>query len=208
MGLQRIARQGWAEYMKFLQIPEAQLTTDQIKGIIDLAIKGKSNPAELDAALSLVPPQGLSNRKLDQVLEKISFDYFDLTFREYGRFNALISGKDQPDQPLPDFDSMIKMLAEPPVGLNNPDHMYNPGFYVRGALAMHVLRLKVGDDLFFKILQTYFSSFGGGNAGSEDFIRIAKEVSGQNLDPLFNAWLRDEMMPDIPQLGLYKESYR
>ncbi len=209
MGLQKFPRQGWPEILDFFTIEDTKLTAEQFKEIIELATKGKTKSDELANALALVPEQGLSNRKLDLVLAKISFEYFDLTFSEFARLNSLLAGKDPDKQKdIPDFDGMVKMLAEPPVGLNNQGHMYNPGFYTRGALAMHVLRIKVGDDLFFKILQTYFSRFGGGSAGSDDFINIAKEVSGQDLDPLFDAWLRDEMMPDIPELGLYKDSYR
>lgn len=209
MGLQKFPRQGWTEILDFFTIEDTELTAEQFSEIIELATKGKTNPDELADALALVPEQGLSNRKLDLVLAKISFEYFDLTAGEFARLDSLLAGKDPDKQgSMPDFDAMVKVLAEPPVGLNNPNHMYNSGFYTRGALAMHALRLKVGDDLFFKILQAYFSRFGGGSAGSDDFITIAKEVSGQDLDPLFDAWLRGEMMPDIPELGLYKDSYR
>ena len=77
-----------------------------------------------------------------------------------------------------------------------------------GALAMHALRLRVGDDTFFEILRTYFKRFGGGTASSDDFIAIAKEVSGKNLDGFFTAWLEDAVIPDMPELGLFKKDYR
>ena len=50
--------------------------------------------------------------------------------------------------------------------------------------------------------------FGGGVADSADFERLAKEVSGQNLDAFFTAWLEDPLIPDMPEYGLYKEDYR
>ena len=33
----------------------------------------------------------------------------------------------------------------------------------------------------------------------EDFIAVAERVSGRELDELFQAWLYDDVMPDLPQ---------
>ena len=77
-----------------------------------------------------------------------------------------------------------------------------------GALAMHTLRLRVGDEVFFDIVRTYFERFGGGSAGSDDFVALAQEVSGEELGGFFQAWLVNPLIPDIPEMGLYKEDYR
>jgi hypothetical protein len=34
---------------------------------------------------------------------------------------------------------------------------------------------------------------------------VAEEVSGQDLGTFFDAWLYEEQMPDIPELGLTME---
>ena len=73
---------------------------------------------------------------------------------------------------------------------------------------MYALRLRVGDELFFEILRTYFNLFGGNSAGSDGFIAISEEVSNENLDDFFTSWLKDPIMPDIPELKLYKQDYR
>lgn len=70
--------------------------------------------------------------------------------------------------------------------------------YTRGALTLHALRLTVGDDAFFEILQTYYARFTYGNATIDDFITVAEEVSGESLDNLFNAWLYDPVLPELP----------
>ena len=57
-------------------------------------------------------------------------------------------------------------------------------------------------------MQGYFERFGGGVAGSDDFAAIATEISGEDLSDFFAAWLKDPLMPDIPEMGLYKEDYR
>jgi aminopeptidase N len=69
--------------------------------------------------------------------------------------------------------------------------------YGRGALTLEALRLAVGDDAFFKTLQTYASRFRDRNATTDDFIAVAQEVSGKDLKPLFQAWLYDEPLPAL-----------
>ncbi len=78
------------------------------------------------------------------------------------------------------------------------DNLFNPGVYVWGAWTLHALRLTVGDDIFFKILQTYAAEFRNGTATTEDFITIAEEVSGEELGDFFQAWLFGDSVPDQP----------
>mgnify|MGYP001035257090 CR=1 FL=1 len=70
--------------------------------------------------------------------------------------------------------------------------------YDRGALALHALRLRVGDGPFFTILRTYYDRFQGKNAGTADFIAIAEEVSGQTLAGFFFDWLERDTRPRLP----------
>ena len=90
----------------------------------------------------------------------------------------------------------------PPPGHPAANDLFNGGVYYRGGLTLHALRLKVGDDIFFQILQTYAERYKFGNATTADFIQVANEVSGEDLGDLFNAWLYDEKLPPIPELGL------
>ena len=46
-------------------------------------------------------------------------------------------------------------------------------------------------------LITYVDRFGGSTARTADFIAVAEEISGQELDDLFDAWL---YAPDVPEL--------
>ncbi|HKP51843.1 MAG TPA: M1 family metallopeptidase [Chloroflexia bacterium] len=78
------------------------------------------------------------------------------------------------------------------------DDLFNAGVYLRGGLTLYALRKEVGDDLFFRTLQTYTSRYRNGNARTEDFIEVAEEVSGKELGDLFNAWLHHAEMPPLP----------
>ncbi|MCB0143313.1 MAG: hypothetical protein KDE50_25675, partial [Caldilineaceae bacterium] len=96
---------------------------------------------------------------------------------------------------------------EPP-GVVSPASMFNRVVYERGALTLHALRMTVGDDLFFQILQTYANRFAYGNASTADFIALSEEISGQELDDLFNAWLYEDPLPDIPEAGLFRADFQ
>ena len=71
--------------------------------------------------------------------------------------------------------------------------------YVRGAMTLQALREEVGDEAFFATLREYLSRYAGGNASTSDFVEVAEEVSGQELDQLFEAWLYDEVPPAPPR---------
>ncbi len=68
--------------------------------------------------------------------------------------------------------------------------------YRKGASVLHMLRGIVGDDKFFKILQSYIASKNAyGNATTEDFQAVAEQVYGQKLDYFFKQWIFGENYP-------------
>lgn len=70
------------------------------------------------------------------------------------------------------------------------------GVYDKGLLGMHALRKQVGDDVFFKALQSWLVQHRDGNASWPEFEEHFKKASGQPLDPFFKAWFRDSGIPD------------
>jgi len=80
-----------------------------------------------------------------------------------------------------------------------PGKLFSPPIvYERGALTLHALRLRVGDEVFFTILRTWTERFHNGNATTEDFIALAEEISGEQLDDFFQSWLFELALPDLP----------
>ena len=76
--------------------------------------------------------------------------------------------------------------------------LFNRSVYRVGAMTLHALRLTVGDDAFFEILQTYHRQFAGGTATTDDFVAVAEQISGMDLGGLFDAWLFEEAIPEFP----------
>jgi aminopeptidase N len=86
------------------------------------------------------------------------------------------------------------------------DNLFNQGVYLQGGWTLHALRLEVGDDVFFEIIQTYYDRYKYGNADTKDFIGLAEEVSGQDLTAFFKAWLYEGGVPAVPEMDLAPEA--
>jgi aminopeptidase N len=80
--------------------------------------------------------------------------------------------------------------------------LFNSGVYIQGAWALHALRLEVGDEAFFNILRAYSERYRNSNVTTADFIAVAEEISGQQLDELFNAWLYAGGVPEVTFEGM------
>ncbi|MGW1891007.1 M1 family metallopeptidase [Streptomyces sp. NPDC002004] len=75
------------------------------------------------------------------------------------------------------------------VGDPQRDTMFASAVYRRGALTLQMLRERIGDEAFFRLLRTWTRVHRYGNAETADFERLAEKVSGQRLDDLFRTWL-------------------
>ncbi|MDX2213600.1 MAG: M1 family metallopeptidase [Oculatellaceae cyanobacterium bins.114] len=105
------------------------------------------------------------------------------------------------------YDSVSENIADyVPPGEPTADDLFNGGVYDRGALALHALRLTVGNDNFFETLQTYYDDYRGENATSEDFFDVAEEVSGQDLDAFFESWIYSTELPPLPEPDLSEDN--
>jgi aminopeptidase N len=105
-------------------------------------------------------------------------------------------GSGGPDQ-LADTMRGASGIYDVPPADPGADTLFAPSVYDRGAMTLHVLRDAVGDDVFFTIVRTWFERHNGGSASTADFEALAEEISGQELTPLFDAWLRATEMPEV-----------
>jgi aminopeptidase N len=94
------------------------------------------------------------------------------------QFDAIYSG-------IPATDPFWSVV----IGDPGRELVFDGAVYVRGAMAVHALRVEVGDRDFFRILKAWTHRRGGGNGTIPQFIRLAERISGQQLDDLFEAWL-------------------
>jgi len=73
--------------------------------------------------------------------------------------------------------------------------IFAPAVYVRGAMTFQALRNRIGDAHFWALLQQWLSAHEDGNATTEQFEAMAEQVSGQELDGFFDAWIHSTTRP-------------
>jgi aminopeptidase N len=84
------------------------------------------------------------------------------------------------------------VLADPGVA-----RMFDDRVYQRGALTLHALRTRIGDDGFFGLLRAWTSTHRHGTVRTDQFTALARQHAGESLDDLFTAWLYRPALPDV-----------
>ncbi|MFJ2028825.1 M1 family metallopeptidase [Streptosporangium sp. NPDC087985] len=74
-------------------------------------------------------------------------------------------------------------------GRAQPADLFNDSVYTRGGMALHALRQRIGDPVFFNLLKTWNTEHKYGYVTTEEFVALAEKLSGKKLDKLFNVWL-------------------
>ena len=75
--------------------------------------------------------------------------------------------------------------------------MFGTNSYDGGAVVLHALRLTIGDDNFFTLLQRWVAENVGESLVTSDFIALAEEVSGLDLGDFFDTWLFAAETPSV-----------
>jgi aminopeptidase N len=76
-----------------------------------------------------------------------------------------------------------------PAALDTADQLFTEPIYSRGSLVLEALRQKVGSATMDKILQRWARTYRHRTVTTAQFIAVAEQVSGQNLDAFFDSWL-------------------
>lgn len=86
----------------------------------------------------------------------------------------------------------------PPGPVDDPGvhRLWSDAVYVRGGMALAALRNVIGDATFTDLLRSWAESKRLGNAASSEFEALASHLSGRDLGPFFDAWLRESGPPE------------
>lgn len=85
------------------------------------------------------------------------------------------------------------LLADP-----GPELMFDDRLYKRGAVALHVVRRSLGDDVFFAMLRGWVETYAGGSVTTQTFLEFADERTGADVSGLLRPWLFEKPLPDLP----------
>jgi len=70
--------------------------------------------------------------------------------------------------------------------------------YAKGAVMLHTLRNHLNNDtLFFSIIKTFFKNNCYKSVTTKDFISLANQMSGKDLQPVFDQYLYDRRSPRL-----------
>lgn len=86
--------------------------------------------------------------------------------------------------------------------------LLNPNSYEKGGWVLHMLRRRLGDDLFWKGISTYYQTYRNKNASSADFEKVIEDVSGTDLHTFFQQWLFTPGHPHVHISWTYDENVK
>jgi len=87
-------------------------------------------------------------------------------------------------------------LWDPPPGRpGSPENLFATSVYVRGAMTVQALRQRIGTEALLQVLRTWTTEHRHGSATTGEFIALAEEVGGRDLEPLFRRWLYQRGKP-------------
>jgi len=78
--------------------------------------------------------------------------------------------------------------------------------YTKGALLLHVLRKRLGDNVFFPAVHAYVDRFKGKAVETDDFRFVLEEFHGRDLERIFDQWGRRPGMPFVTVEGSWDQS--
>lgn len=103
-------------------------------------------------------------------------------------------------QPIASSAELAHAGADYGVAPGDPgnDELFQPTVYIRGGLALHALSVAMGDEAFRSLLREWPQRFHDSAASTDDLRALAEELSGQDLGPVFDAWVYGAELPPFP----------
>ncbi len=176
------------------------LKADQVARVLELIFSG-SMPVKLRDEVLTKVGQGVTGAQLSDLLLPLPFTKI-IALRDNLLEVLRITGGRAPNFPK-DWD-----LLDPPGKLRDAD-LFNQGVYVRGAMTVHALRLKIAnDDAFWKLIRAFIEKYKFGNASNQDWLAHVAELVGPEARALQERWLFDTVAPDWPELKLKASDFK
>lgn len=80
---------------------------------------------------------------------------------------------------------------------DNYVQLLNANSYEKGSWTLHMLRHKLGEELFWKGIRAYYAKYAGFNANTADLEHVMERASGQDLSTFFKQWLYTAGHPEL-----------
>ena len=102
-----------------------------------------------------------------------------LAFEKYMKDAGEAVFKFEKGKPIPIHDRETEKLLD----------LLNANNYQKGAWVLHMLRARLGDDVFFRGIRSYYQKHKDATANTEDLREAFEQVSGKSLRSFFTRWV-------------------
>ncbi|AYN69190.1 M1 family peptidase [Euzebyella marina] len=88
--------------------------------------------------------------------------------------------------------------------IKDPLNVLSVNTYQKAGWVLNMLRHKLGDEVFWKGIRTYYEKFRNSNAMTDDFREVMESVSGKDLNAFFEQWIFTKGYPELKWKWSYK----
>jgi hypothetical protein len=97
------------------------------------------------------------------------------------------------------LDGLVPDVTRTLDTIGSDEDLQDEAVHNRATLFLHALRLQIGDDAFFTTVREFIQRNLHQDVVVDDFRAVAEEVSGQDLDQFFTAWISEPEVPELPE---------
>lgn len=94
----------------------------------------------------------------------------------------------------------LQQRGSRPLVATQAGQLFDASAYRRGALALHALRVAVGDAAFRAFLHAYTARFSGGNVDTAGFLALVRDQTGAGGEAAVRPWVESAELPPLPVL--------
>lgn len=109
------------------------------------------------------------------------------------------SGGETTDERARTAHAGLQRKAEDIVLGDPQDDPFDDRVYKRGALTLHALRRRVGEERFFALLPAWVQAYAGRNVTTADFVEFVEQQTGVRVADLIQAWVYETELPAFPR---------
>lgn len=122
--------------------------------------------------------------------------YYDALYHEheYGRDRFLWEIRSNANSVLKAKNDVRPMVWKQ---YKDANEQFDYRAYPKGSWILHMLRSRLGDDLYRKVIKTYLDRFSFDVARTEDLMGIIEELSGQDWDQFFDQYVFHAHHPEL-----------
>jgi len=102
-----------------------------------------------------------------------------------------------------DLDSGAASLPVEPDGFNDPNELITDITYLKAPEFVRMIETLIGKETFVKGLDLYHRRYRHGNATRDQWVQAMEEVSGQQLAPMAEGWLKQTGFPTLSVQASY-----